>query len=127
MAREPVYTEDMADIMACPRERRMALEILRAWDMAGLPSDFEEINVRFAFNKNSGNVFLVNDEYQVAKMNGMVLESFYTSPYEGREGFFTDLFSEYADMHPEDKEWFRSIAENLGNDLVDSLPKDEDE
>lgn len=115
--REDAYTENMADIMACPRERRMVLEILQAWESGGLPDDFDQTNVRFAFNKNSGNVFLVNDEYQVAMVEGICLESFYTSPYEGKEGFFTDLMSEYADMHREDQEWFREIAKQKDVEL----------
>lgn len=104
------YTEDMGDIMGCARERRMAMQILQAWDSDGLPKDFDETGVKLAFNRSSGNVFLVNKDHDVAMMNGEVLESFYSSPYEGKEGFFADLLSEYPDMHPEDQEWFRAIA-----------------
>jgi hypothetical protein len=119
------YTENLADILACPRERRMVLEILQAWEAGGLPDDFGDSNVRLAFNRNSGNVFLVNDEYQVAMVEGIALESFYTSPYEGKEGFFTDLMSEYPDMHREDQEWFRDIAKATGKE--DLLPALDDE
>ncbi len=111
------YTEDMADIMACTRERRMVMEILKAWDEGGLPDDFAESGVKFAFNRNSGNVFLVNEDLDVAMMNGDELESFYTSPYEGKEGFFSDLMDEYADMHREDQEWFRHIAKRRDVEL----------
>jgi hypothetical protein len=106
------YTEDMGDIMSCARERRMAMQILQAWDSDGLPTDFYEDGVKFAFNRSSGNVFLVNEDHQVAMMNGDVLESFYTSPYEGKEGFFADLLTEYAGMHREDQEWFRELAKD---------------
>lgn len=108
--REDNYTENMADIFECPRERRMVLEILQAWESGGLPKDFDDRGVRLAFNRSSGNVFLVNEEYQVAMVESICLESFYNSPYEGREGFFTDLLSEYPSMHPEDQEWFRELA-----------------
>jgi hypothetical protein len=111
------YTEDMGDIMGCARERRMAMQILQAWDSDGLPTDFYEDGVKFAFNRSSGNVFLVNGDYQVAMMNGDVLESFYTSPYEGKEGFLSDLQEEYPDMHREDQEWFREIANQRGIEL----------
>jgi hypothetical protein len=119
------YTEDMGDIMSCARERRMAMQILQAWDDGGLPDDFYEDGVKFAFNRNSGNVFLVNGDYQVAMMNGDRLESFYTSPYEGREGFFSDLLEEYPDMHREDQEWFREIAKATNKE--DLLPALDDE
>lgn len=117
-----VYTEDMGDILSCARERRMAMEILEAWGRDGLPSDFHDGGIKFAFNRNSGHVFLVNEEYQTAMMNGDKLESFYSSPYEGREGFFADLKEEYEDMHRDDKEWLRDIAKSLGEEL----PADEE-
>ena len=111
------YTEDMGDILSCARERRMAMQILQAWDSDGLPKDFDETKVRLAFNRNSGNVFLVNEDYQVAMINGDTLESFYSSPYEGKEGFFSDLVEEYPDMHREDQEWFREIAKQRDVEL----------
>jgi len=119
------YTENMADIFQCPRERRMVLEILKAWESGGLPKDFDDRGVKLAFNRSSGNVFLVNEEYQVAMVEGLCLESFYSSPYEGKEGFFTDLLSEYPSMHREDQEWFRDIAEATGKQ--DLLPALDDE
>ena len=118
-----VYTEDMGDILSCARERRMVMEILVAWDKDGLPKDFHDGGVKFAFNRNSGNVFLVNEDSQVAMMNGDTLESFYSSPYEGREGFFEELRDEYEHMHRDDQEWFRDIAEFHG----ETLPELQDE
>ena len=88
------------------------MQILQAWDADGLPSDFYADGVKLAFNRSSGNVFLVNGDYQCAMMNGDKLESFYTSPYEGKEGFFADLLEEYPDMHREDQEWFRELAKD---------------
>lgn len=104
------------------REREMLIELLSAWNGSGLPDDFSENGVHFMMNQNSGNVFLTNEEFEVAMMNDTTgaLESFYTSPYEGKEGFFDDLKDEYKDMHPEDQEWFKSLAENL--DKADELP-----
>ena len=112
-----VYTENMADIMSCYTERKEVLAIMQAWDKDGLPDSFYDEGVRFAFNKNSGYVFLVNDEYQVLMMNGDKLELYYSSPYEGREGFINDLFDEYMSdtdaWHIEDAEWLLDIRDNL--------------
>ena len=70
MTTSNVYTENMADIMSCNRERAMVLNIMQAWDKDGLTDSFYDEGVKFAFNKNSGYVFLTNDEYQVLMMNG---------------------------------------------------------
>lgn len=117
MSNSNVYTENMADIMACSIERKEVLAIMQAWDKNGLPDNFYDEGVKFAFNSNSGNVFLVNDDYQVCMMNGDVLEEFYTSPYEGHEGFINDLFDEYMSdtdaWHIEDAEWLLDIKSNL--------------
>ena len=113
-----VYTEDFADIMSCSRERYEVLQIINAWNHNGLPSNFYEDNVRLAFNKNSGNVFLVNEGCQVAMMNGNTLECFYTSPYDCHEGFIDELFDDYMEdkdaWHIEDAEWLLEIKSNLG-------------
>lgn len=119
------YTENLADFLSGARERRMVLEILKAWESGGLPDDFNEDGVKIAFNSNSGNVFLTNEDFQVAMVDGLCLESFYSSPYEGREGFFADLLEEYPDMHREDQEWFRDIAKATNKEGL--LPAVDDE
>ena len=106
------------------REIEIAKDLLTAWVDKGLPSDFDNSEVTIMMNQNSGNVFLTNSEYQVAMMNGEDLESFYSSPYEGKEGFFDDLLSEYEEMHTEDQDWFRGIAEALNRE--DELPTTEE-
>ena len=109
-----VYTEYFADIMSCSRERYEVLQIINAWNHNGLPSNFYEYNVRLAFNKNSGNVFLVNDDCQVAMMNGNKLEIHYTSPYDGHEGFLEELLDMVDDnWHEDDIEWLNDIKSNL--------------
>lgn len=112
--RETVTT-NLADFGT--REIAELRDILDAWLSAGLPDDFYGDGVHPVFNKNSGFVFLTNAEFQVAMMNGDRLESFYSSPYEGREGFFEELFNEFDDMHPEDKTWFSDIAKARGINL----------
>ena len=112
-----VYTENLNDIITFDRERALTIELLQAWGEQGLPSDFYEEGVKVAMNRNSGYVFLVNEEYQCAMMNGDKLESFYTSPYNGHEGFIDDLFEEYMSdkdaWHIEDAEWLLEIKSNL--------------
>jgi hypothetical protein len=76
------------------RERKMAEELLHAWNEDGLPEGFEDDEVEIMMNFNSGYVFLTNSEYQVAMMNGTTLEMFYTDPDTGEEGFLEDLSPE---------------------------------
>lgn len=79
----------------------------------GLPEDFDDQGIAVEFNPNSGNVFLVNSDYQVAMADDEGnLYSFYSTPYEGREGSFADLVEEYDDMHEEDKEYMRDLQSN---------------
>ena len=99
------------------RERKMAQELLEAWNNGDLPEDFYDDKVEIMMNKNSGNVFLTNSDYQVAMINDGKLESFYNSPYNGLEGFFNELLDEYSDMHEEDKEWFEELAKSKGIEL----------
>tara|TARA_Y100001935_G_scaffold240817_1_gene229669 strand:+ start:363 stop:758 length:396 start_codon:yes stop_codon:yes gene_type:complete len=123
------YTEDLADFGF--REQEEAKDLFQAWRESGLPIDFENNGVKIAFNMNSGYVFFTNSEYQVAMCetndNGKLeLFSFYSSPYEGKEGSFDELLEEYEDMHPEDQEWFQQIADNINRS--EELPKlDEEE
>lgn len=107
------------------RELIQLRDLLDAMINHGLPSDFYDDEVRPMFNKYSGNVFLTNSDYQVAMLGGDKLESFYSSPYEGKEGFFDDLLSEFDDMHEEDKEWFRDVAKSIRRE--DELPALEDD
>lgn len=73
------------------RERLMAENLLKAWREQGLPEDFYEDEVTIMMNTSSGNVFLTNEDCQVAMLNGDTLESFYYTPYSGHEGFLEDL------------------------------------
>ena len=108
------YTENLNDIITFDRERALAIELLQAWGEQGLPDDFYEEGVKLAFNRNSGYVFLVNDEYQCAMMNEDKLEIHYTSPYDGREGFLEDLLDMVDDSwHEYDVEWLNDIKSNL--------------
>lgn len=80
-----VTTTDLADFGF--REIKMLRDTLDAWVKHGLPDDFEGSEVRAMMNKNSGNVFLTNSEYEVAMECDGKLESFYSCPECGHEGF----------------------------------------
>lgn len=105
------------------REKQLLIELLKAEIEQGLPADFENDNITPMMNQNSGNVFLTNSNYQVTMINNGKLESFYTLPYGGAEGFAFDLIEEYKNgniTHKEDIEELRRILKenNLGR-----LPK----
>ena len=125
---QKTYTEDLADFGY--REQEEAKNLFQAWRESGLPVDFWNNGVKIGFNMNSGYVFLTNSDYQVAmcttnEQDQLELYSFYTSPYEGKEGSFDELLEEYKEMHPEDQEWFQEIADNINR--LDELPDLEEE
>lgn len=101
------YTEDLTKFGS--REIAMLADIFKAWCNHGLPDDFENDSVKPAMNMGSGYVFLVNSECECAMMNGDKLESFYTTPHSGEEGFLDELLERYDDMHHEDKEYIDNI------------------
>jgi len=111
------YTENLADFGF--REIKMLKDILTAWVENGLPSTFTEDSVRPAINRNSGYVFLVNEDYQVAMMNGDTLEEFYSLPYSGGEGFLSDLVEEHHpnELHEDDVAFIINAADVAGFDL----------
>ena len=86
---EKITTTDFADFGY--RERKMAEELLAAWNSQGLPEDFYDEEVTIMMNMSSGNVFLTNSEFQAAMMNGDDLETFYSCPICGHEGFKEDM------------------------------------
>ena len=76
------------------REKEMAEELLKAAREQGLPDDFYDDETTIMFNTHSGNVFFTNSDYQVAMMNGDDLESFYSCPECGFEGFSDEMKSD---------------------------------
>ena len=109
-----IYTEDLTKFGY--RELDIAGDLLKAIKK-GLPSDFYDEGIKLGFNTHSGNVFLTNSEYQVAMVDDDGnLYSFYSTPYEGREGSYEDLKEKYDDMHFEDQEWFDDLTKSLGKE-----------
>jgi len=74
------------------REREMAEELLKASREDGFPDDFNDDETQIMMNMYSGNVFFTNADCQVCMMNGDKLESFYSCPECGNEGFDEDDF-----------------------------------
>lgn len=92
---DEIVTSDLAKFGS--RERKMTEDLLKAWREQGLPEDFYDDGVTVSMNMNSGYVFLTNSDYQVAMLNDDKLESFYSCPEDGVEGFKEDLLEEGND------------------------------
>ncbi len=104
---QDIYTEDFSEFGF--RELNEAGKLLTAIKN-GLPDDFYDDGIKVGFNKNSGYVFLTNSDYQVAMLDDdEKLYSFYSTPYEGREGSYKDLMEEYDDMHHGDQDFMDDL------------------
>ena len=102
---QDITTTNLADFGYTEREE--LIRLLTAWQEQGLPEDFYDCGVHAMFNKSSGYVFLVNEEYQTAMMNGDKLESWYNCPNCGHEGFAEDCCLNddgCNECNPEDEE-----------------------
>ena len=82
-----VITTDLSEFGF--RELSMAAELLTAYCAA--PPDFMSDGVQIMMNKHIGSVFLTDEDFQVAMMNGDRLEQFYSCPECGAEGFAEDM------------------------------------
>ena len=47
--------------------------------------------IKVMFNRNSGCVFLTDENYRTWMMNGDTLEEWFSCPYCGHEGFLEDM------------------------------------
>lgn len=86
MSVQNITTTNLADFGT--REIDLLIDLLQTWRDQGLPDDFNDQEVVPMLNKNSGHVFLTNDDYQVAMLNGDKLESWYSCANCGQEGFY---------------------------------------
>ena len=71
------------------RELRMAADLLRAYCES--PPDFLSDGVHLMMNTHSGCVFLTDEDFDVAMMNGDALKQFHSCPECGAEGFAEEL------------------------------------
>lgn len=109
MKTEDIVTSDLSQFGA--RERSLAADLLTA-SKTGFPNDFYDDGVTIMMNRNFGNVFLTNSDFQVCMMNGDKLESFYSCPECGHEGFFEEI--ENLDEHQsgnagECRRWIKDV------------------
>ena len=111
------YTTNLSDFGY--REISILKDLLHAWLEQGLPPHFENSGVHPAMNRQSGYVFLMNEFYQVAMLNGNVLEQYYTLPFSSTEGFLSDIVCENnpCDFHRMDVERILVLAAQDGFNL----------
>ena len=103
-----IVTTDFADFGY--REKEIAGELLIAMSNGELPDEFYDSGTQVMFNTHSGNVFLTNEDAQVAMFNGNKLEMFYCLPYSGEEGFAEDFKNaKKKDYHKEDWEYIKNV------------------
>ena len=108
------------------RELSMATKLLNAISN-GYPEDFDASGVKIAFNPYSGDVFLTNDDYQACiEVNGELF-SYYFTPYSGIEGTFDECLQQYTDMHYEDREYIKELAEMYYPESLEEIEKLENE
>ena len=81
--------------------------LLKAY--ADNPNVLDGSMINVEFNPNSGNVFLVDEDYNVAMMNGDNLELWYSCPICGHEGFLEDM--EHGEDDDECQEYLESIRD----------------
>ena len=79
----PIVTADLSKFGY--REIKITAELLQAYVEQG--ADFLSSDVQINFNSWSGYVFLTDEDFNVAMMNGSKLEQFFDCPECGREGF----------------------------------------
>lgn len=73
------------------RELELAAKLLTALTTGGQWPDELGDGVTIELNTSSGNVFLTDEDYNVAMMNGDKLETFFSCWECGEEGFKEDL------------------------------------
>jgi hypothetical protein len=71
-------------------------------------TEYLSSGVKVEFNRNSGNVFLVDENCNVAMMNGDDLEDFFSCPICGHEGFKEDM------QHGEDDKECQEYLKDIG-------------
>ena len=91
------YTEDLGDFGYTQLVKLR--DLLDQYIENDLPDGYDTSGLKPAFNMNSGKVFFVNDDFQVAMINPNTnkLEIFYTLSYSGTEGFADELKEMYKD------------------------------
>lgn len=86
-------TQDLAKLGY--REIDQLADLLKAYAKNG--ADFLGDNVQWEYNPTSDSLFLIDEDYNVAVMNGDKLEQWHSCAYCGHEGFAEDFEHEPED------------------------------
>jgi len=89
------------------RELDMAGDLLKAIKTDKDKTEYLGDGVELWFNPDSGNVFLCDEDYNTAMMNGDDLEDFFCCPICGHEGFKEDM--PHEGHNAECQEYLRDI------------------
>jgi len=100
------------------RECGILGEMLVAWSdqkLSSLAKKYFGPLTDFGFNRNSGNVYLVDEDYNVVMFNDSIkkLDLFLSTPYEGQEGFIEDLLIDYKTLNEEDQDFVMNYYKEL--------------
>lgn len=102
-------TNDLSDFGMI--ELREASKILTAYCDGKLTArakeNFGSKGVKLEFNTDSGNVFLVDDDYNVLMIDDDGMLDLWLITPDGDEGYFDDLIEGYDDMSADDKEYMK--------------------
>jgi hypothetical protein len=90
------------------RELDMAGTLLKTFQTVNDDTKYLNSNVTIEFNQSSGNVFLVDEDCNVAMMNGHQLEDWFSCPICGHEGFKKDM--EHGEDNEECQEYLKDIG-----------------
>jgi len=102
----PNHTTNIAEFGHVEREEAGQL-LTTLGTLNDKTKNFSLDGVHVMFNKMSGYVFLTNDEYQVAMLDGKELLDYYSCPDCGHEGFA----HEFEDVDSCCKDYMRDMGE----------------
>ena len=107
------------------RELAIAGEILTAYaDRKDACPYFTGEGVQLMMNTHSGNVFLTDEDCNVLMMNGSKLEGFYSTPYEGHEGFLKDLLNDWNEnWENPDSGYLANLVKDCGKENQLIIPR----
>lgn len=111
------------------RERALAAALLNASIEQGFPEDFDDNGVTIMMNTDSGFVFFTNEDFAVAMMNGDRLESFYSCPECGAEGFAEDIHDgdTAEDLNAECVRYLRDIGVDEEDERIRGIVLDDED
>tara|TARA_R110000851_G_scaffold311356_1_gene471503 strand:- start:374 stop:742 length:369 start_codon:yes stop_codon:yes gene_type:complete len=108
---DPIVTASLSKFGAL--ERSKLADILQAWEKWGLPDDFNDTEVVALFNRDSGSVFLSNEDYDTLVLEDGKLVQWHFLPHDGHEGTLSELLEtpteEWVHWHEDDRNLLREL------------------